>query len=72
MIPTKTYETKGNEAQGFKGNKERVSIMCCSNRTGSHRLQLCVVGKSQKPRCLKDIKHLPVSNFYSQENFKRS
>lgn len=61
MVPRKTFEVKGMEAKGFKTNMDRISIMCCSNKTGDHRLPLCVVGKSAKPRCLKDLKHLPVS-----------
>lgn len=63
MIPRQTYNFQGSEAKGFKPNKERVSVMCCSNRTGNHRVKLCVVGKSAKPRCLKDIKQIPVNKF---------
>lgn len=36
-------------APGFKINKERITIMVCSNASGSHKLNLTVISKSKNP-----------------------
>ncbi|XP_052131351.1 jerky protein homolog-like [Frankliniella occidentalis] len=55
-------EEKG--ASGFKANKERVTVLCCANATGSHQLPLLMIGKPQVPRCWRgrngDLSTLPV------------
>lgn len=43
---------------GHKSMEERVTIMCCANATGLHKLKLCIVGKAKKPR--------PQVNLHSQ------
>uniref|UniRef100_G1Q473 JRK like n=1 Tax=Myotis lucifugus TaxID=59463 RepID=G1Q473_MYOLU len=50
---------------GHKAMEERVTIMCCANATGLHKLKLCVVGKARKPCSFKsaDTSNLPVSYF---------
>lgn len=50
-------------APGFKMQKDRITIMVCSNASGLHRLPLLVVGKSKIPRTFKHVnmKALPVS-----------
>lgn len=35
--------------------KARVSVLCCANATGSHRLKPLVVGKVKQPRCLQGM-----------------
>lgn len=47
-------------AAGFKVQKERLTVMACSNASGSHKLPLMVIGKFAKPRALKDLTTLPV------------
>ncbi|KRX18500.1 Jerky -like protein-like [Trichinella nelsoni] len=39
-------------ASGFKSCKERMTLLCFANATGSDRLQLLLVGKSQRPRTI--------------------
>lgn len=60
-LPTTTL-AGGNEtsAPGFKHNKERVTVLVCANAAGTHRVKLTVVGKFAKPRCFKNVTHLPV------------
>lgn len=61
MLPKKTLSEQGNRVFGFKQNKERLTVMVCSNADGSCKLPLVVIGKSAKPRPLKDcINSLPV------------
>jgi hypothetical protein len=44
-----------------KISKERFSALCCANADGTHRLNLAVVGRSSRPRVLKDcLRQLPV------------
>lgn len=46
---------------GGKICKDRLTILCCSNADGSHKLPLYVIGKSKKPRCLRHVKSLPTT-----------
>ena len=43
------------KAKGHKKIKDRVPLLCCSNATGEHKLSLMLIGKSAKPRALKNI-----------------
>lgn len=45
---------------GFKVNKERLTAMMCANASGTHRLPILIIDKYKRPRCLKNVKHLPV------------
>ncbi|XP_049634517.1 jerky protein homolog-like [Suncus etruscus] len=42
---------------------ERVSLLCCANATGAHKLKPCVVGRARPPRAFPaaDTANLPVS-----------
>jgi hypothetical protein len=39
---------------GYESNKERVTILACSNTSGNHKLKFAFIGKSIKPRILKN------------------
>lgn len=45
--------------------KERITFLCCSNKTGNHKLDIVVIGKSKSPRSFN--KHPPVE-YYSSRN----
>uniref|UniRef100_A0A2I3GC45 JRK like n=1 Tax=Nomascus leucogenys TaxID=61853 RepID=A0A2I3GC45_NOMLE len=65
-LPSRISIIKGKcTVPGHKSIEERVTIMCCANATGLHKLKLCVVGKAKKPRSFKstDTLNLPVSYF---------
>ncbi|XP_005856792.1 PREDICTED: jerky protein homolog-like [Myotis brandtii] len=65
-LPSRTAVIKGKcTVFGHKAMEERVTIMCCANATGLHKLKLCVVGKARKPCSFKsaDTSNLPVSYF---------
>lgn len=69
-LPTKSLVSRNEKsAPGFKPSKERLTVMCCSNASGTHKLRLLVIGKSKKPRALKNIaiQALPVS-YTNQKN----
>ena len=70
MLPNKTLASQSEkEASGIKKQKDRVTLMACSNATGTHKLPLVFIGKAANPRCFKNMnkKALPV-NYYSQKN----
>lgn len=48
------------QAAGRKVPTDRVTVMVCANASGTHKIPLLVIGKSQKPRCFKNVKTLPV------------
>lgn len=63
QLPTSTYVTSEEaSAPGRKMRKERLTLMPCTNASGSHKLKLMVVGKAKKPRPFKNLKveDLPV------------
>lgn len=50
-LPEETLATMSEKAApGFKMQKDRITIMVCSNASGLHQLLLLVVRKSKKPR----------------------
>jgi hypothetical protein len=40
--------------------------MVCANKTGTYKLPLTVIGKSKNPRCLKEVRNIPV--VYKSQN----
>ena len=70
LMPSKTLASAGEaQAPGFKKVKDRVSILACANASGSQKLPLLLIGKSQNPRCFKHVnmEKLPVT-YRSQHN----
>lgn len=68
-LPESTQASKYEKSNsGRKISKDRISVLLCANADGSHRLTPVIVGKSRKPRVLKDIMHhLPVSYYNSNK-----
>lgn len=68
-LPTKTlaFQTEKN-APGHKVSKERLTILTCSNASGTKKLKMVVIGKAKKPRSFKgtEAKNLPVL-YYNQK-----
>ncbi|KAG0439476.1 Tigger transposable element-derived protein 6 [Dictyocoela muelleri] len=66
MEPDKTLATK--KVNGRKKSKERITIGLCVNSTGSEKITPLVIGKSAKPRALKNInlKNLGI-DYYSNK-----
>ena len=70
MLPNKNPASRSaKEASAMKKQKDRVTLMACSNATGSHKLPLVFIGKAANPRCFKNVnkKALPV-HYFSQKN----
>jgi hypothetical protein len=58
-LPEHTYAFKHEKASGVKICKERITVLCCANMAGMKE-ELVIIGKSQKPRCFKNVKCLPL------------
>ena len=70
MLPDKTLACRHEKGvAGMKKQKDRVTLMACSNATGKHKLPLVCIGKSTNPRCFKNINKdaLPV-RYYAQRS----
>lgn len=59
LLPDKTMNFKGEKCKGGKKSRLRVSVLFCCNSTGTEKLKPLVIGKSAKPRCLKNVVSLP-------------
>jgi len=61
-FPKKTLTLSTEKsAPGYKVNKQRVTLMICSNATGLHKVPLTMIGKYKNPRCFKHVTNLPIS-----------
>ena len=56
-------------APGLKKSKDRLTVLACTNATGTHKLKPVVIGKFAKPQCFKyvNMNALPVI-YKSQRN----
>ena len=59
-LPDKSLALKGEKCTGGKKAKDRMTAMVAANMSGTGKLPLMVIRKSLKPRCLKNLKNLPV------------
>lgn len=58
-LPDKTLTFRGDTCNGGKNSKERLTVLLCTNSTGTHKLKPLIIGKSSKPRCFKNVSTLP-------------
>ena len=69
-LPQRTLlSCREKSALGFKKAKDRLTVLGCTNATGTHKLKPVLIGKSTKPRCFKNVNMdaLPVI-YKSQRN----
>ena len=57
-FPNKVLHFKGNKCSWGKHSKVCQTSLVAGNASGE-RLHMFVIGKSEKPRCFKGVKHLP-------------
>ena len=57
MLQDKTLSVKTDvhKHDGFKQSKDRVTLLLCSNKTGTHKLNPLCIGKFAKPRCFHHV-----------------
>ena len=54
-MSNKTLAFKGEKCIGGKLSKACLTVMLCPNMTETDKRKLLIIGKSEKPRCLKNI-----------------
>ena len=59
-LPDKSLALKGERCTGGKKAKERMTALVAANMSSKEKLPLVVIGKSLRPRCMKNVKNLPV------------
>ena len=59
-LPHRTLHFRGEKCTGGKRSKTRISVLLCANKSGTDKLKPLVIGKSQNPRCFKNVRSLPV------------
>ena len=52
--------------RGTKKDKNRLTVIFCSNATGTHKLPLTIIGKSRNPTCFEG-KNIPVHYLHSKK-----
>ncbi|GFS66326.1 tigger transposable element-derived protein 4 [Trichonephila clavipes] len=55
LMPDKSFVFKNETCHGGKLSKERLTVLACTNATGTHKIKLVVIGKSRSPRCFKNV-----------------
>ncbi|CAL4077738.1 unnamed protein product, partial [Meganyctiphanes norvegica] len=60
ILPNKSPTFCGTRCAGGKYSKHRVTVLMCTNMTGTEKFPLLVIGKHPKPKCFKNVKSLPV------------
>ncbi|XP_067684471.1 tigger transposable element-derived protein 4-like [Haliotis asinina] len=60
LVPQRTLHLKGDKCHGGKKSKEHITVLTAANISGTEKLKLFVIGKSEKPRCFKNVRSLPV------------
>ncbi|GFS65725.1 tigger transposable element-derived protein 4 [Trichonephila clavipes] len=60
LMPDKSFVFKNETCHGGKlSKKKRLTVLACTNATGTHKIKLVVIGKSRSPRCFKNVRSLP-------------
>ena len=67
-IPRNTYATSNDEDSGFKENKQRLTLMACSNASGTCKIKMSLIGYAKKPRYFPyNVRTLPVNWYYNKK-----
>jgi hypothetical protein len=69
LLPNKTLDIKkqGNKS-GLKTNKDRITLLLCTNKTGNHKLKPLCIGKSRSPRCFKHVNMMSLPVVYESSS----
>ena len=77
ILPSRTLALKRNKAsaqQGLKVIKDRVTLLFCCNRAGTHKVQPLMIGKFNAPTCFHHINRstLPLQYTHSKKAWMTS
>lgn len=70
MLPDRTLATKtdSHKREGFKKRKDRVTLLFCVNKSGSHKVRPLMIGKSKAPRCFHHVNMKALPFQYTNSN----
>jgi hypothetical protein len=72
FMPNKTLAFKGERCTGGKNSKERITILLCTNSTGTDKLLPLVIGKYRSQQCFKNVHNLPSKYHHNAYSWKMS
>ncbi|XP_018494810.1 uncharacterized protein LOC108864181, partial [Galendromus occidentalis] len=55
-LPERSLTAKSDPCKGGKKSKLRLTALFCCNASGTEKRKILIVGKSNKPRCLRNVK----------------
>ncbi|XP_028967284.1 LOW QUALITY PROTEIN: tigger transposable element-derived protein 6-like [Galendromus occidentalis] len=58
LLPERMLAMIGDACKGGKKSKLRLTTLFCCNASGTEKRRILIVGKSAKPRCLRDVRSL--------------
>ncbi|XP_046659158.1 tigger transposable element-derived protein 6-like [Homalodisca vitripennis] len=58
-LPDKTLTFKRDPCNRGKNSQDRLTVLLCNSSSGTDKLKPLVIGKSNKPRCFKNVSTLP-------------
>ncbi|XP_049963501.1 tigger transposable element-derived protein 6-like [Schistocerca serialis cubense] len=61
LMPEKTMAFRGEKCKGGKQSKVHLTVLLCSDASGTHKLTPLVIRRSASQRCFKYVKSLPVN-----------
>ena len=67
LLPDRTYTFKGDNCHCRKRSKERITLIIGANMDSAEKLPLLAIGKSARPRCVKNVRHLPVEYKFNKK-----
>ncbi len=67
MLPNSTLAQKNDitKSEGYKLAKDRVTLLFCVNKTGTHKMKPLCIGKFAKPRCFSHVNMNTLSLAYT-------
>jgi len=71
-VPSQSYLSTGarRETRGVKSmkSKDRVTLVFCTNASGTEKLPIAIIGKSKAPLCFRGAGHTPPVPFFDHSN----
>jgi|UniRef100_A0A2S2QVQ0 hypothetical protein len=71
-LPNQTLDFKHEKCFSGKRSKERITLLVCSNMTGTEKQKLLIIGENKNPRCFKGIKSLETNYDFNKKAWMTS
>lgn len=65
ILPQKSFaRVKETSASGFKMSKGMITVVFCTNSSGTHKLPLFVIDKAKNPQTFNNLNVSSLPNYY--------